>query len=165
MAEPSRKTKSNLDQRFINLVGRLPTSILVGSIAGAIVEYLIRMSSYGIGIDNIETALIFLDPYKGQITFYGALGGLAIGALSGAVTGRFESRLKRVLSGLIPGVVARSIAEIILRTVKEGNLEYALDFLWILREQIVLSGLIVGFIIGLLPLAESKSAVVDTKAG
>jgi ABC-type thiamin/hydroxymethylpyrimidine transport system permease subunit len=61
------------------------------------------------------------------------------------------------------GIIARVVAEIVVRTIKEGRLEYALDFLWIMRYQIIISGAVVGLIIGMLPLAEREEKTTKTQ--
>jgi hypothetical protein len=157
------KRPPNLDQRLINSAGRLPTSIIIGPVVGAITELFIRMSSYGIGSEDLDALVIYLRPFTGRIMFYGALGGLAVGIIAGVVTGRLEKKINRVIIGLALGVIARVVAEIVVRTIKEGQLEYALDFLWILRYQIIISGAVVGMVIGLLPLAEREEISTKTQ--
>ena len=152
----SDKRPPNLDQRLINSAGRVPASIIIGSVVGALTELFIRMSSYGIGSEDLDAIVTYLRPYTGKIMFYGALGGLAVGIVAGVFTTRLEKKIYRVIIGLVLGVIARVIAEIVVRTIKEGRLEYALDFLWIMRYQIIIAGAVVGLVIGMLPLAERE---------
>jgi hypothetical protein len=149
---------ANFDEKLVNLFGRTPFSLIMGGGAGALTDLIFRIGSYGYDIqdiyDQLDSVVRFLSPSFGNIAFYGALGGVAVGLVVGLITKKIDRPWRRALVGIIAGIITRIGAEIIIRIVKEGDLIYACDFVWLCRNQLLFAGTLVGMFIALIPLAK-----------
>src|SRR5579859_3946303 len=101
--------QQNIDQGLIDLIGRVPASIILGGITGAITELGIRIARYDFSFDGMDVMWTYLRPYFSSIAFCGALGGLAVGLFVSLATARLERIILRALVGAVVGIVARAL--------------------------------------------------------
>ncbi|MEW6730967.1 MAG: hypothetical protein AB1489_06495 [Acidobacteriota bacterium] len=154
------KGAKSLDQKLIDTIGRTPTSVIVGGITGVIAEVVFYIGRFAFntgGIFNqVDSIMRFISPIFYTIAYLGGLGGLIAGLSVGLATGRIPGRLMRSLVGLVVGIISRALAELLIRLVKEGGMELALTYLWLFRSRVLLAGLLIGLMIGSLPLASKQ---------
>lgn len=157
--EPTKKPRSlTLDERLVKVLGRLPSSIILGALAGALMENLLKaLRYYPFGIEQLDHLWYYFKPNMTIIAQYGAIGGLMIGLLVGLVTRRTENRLARAGLGLLVGPMARLLAEMMVRVVKEGSIEYAFSYVYLLSNQLIIAGAVVGLMISQVPLFIEKA--------
>lgn len=167
MEETTNKTtpkKENLDQRLIKMLGRVPLAMIAGLVAGMTFEVFVRAFQYiefrDFGFEKlmgqIDTIDFVLRPYIYTYLYQGALAGIIIGAASSLATNRFANAFIRGGIGISCGVMVRIILEFAVRLVKDHSIEFALNYVRLAYKLPLISAIIVGLIIGLLPLPKKE---------
>jgi hypothetical protein len=153
--------REGLDKKVVKLIGYAPTCFFSGAMIGVLTSVIIYLAGYfdfSLNlIDQLDSGYEFLVDYIKILIppalFAGCFVGLAIGLLAVKI----KTKGQRILASSVIGLLVYLLAVSIWRAVTNSSISDSLDYLRFFASQLSLVGIIVGFLVSLLPQPKTQS--------